>query len=304
MSTAAAPPKILLIDSNVYFSRKLSEALKREGFEVLSSTQATYALTMLEWNTPAAILCATNLREMNAYQIAPIIRADAKTTAIPLIALGSGGEQALMEAFRSGCDDYVDRRNNPEDIAVHIHNFLLSRQEGFQPTQMVPSSMATLTGDLSRLDLPGVIQLLDQARQTGALNINSGNTDGVIYFDAGEVTHAECGPYFGDEAVIHILKSCEGADKGVYKFVYGTTAAHRTVLRSATDLMLDAMRELDESARDAAVAEAASSDEKPAPAAPDSKTARAKIAPEGAEEGEHAAIHSEAAADGAGQETS
>lgn len=250
MTAAAAQPKILLIDSNVYFSKKLSDALKTEGFEVVTSSQAAYALTMLEWNRPAAVLCATNLREMSAYEIAPILRADSKTAAIPIIAVGNGGDQALMEAFRSGCDDYVDRRRAPDDIAAHVRAFLVSRQEGFQPTQMVPSSMATLTGDLSRMDLPGVIQMLNQARQTGALNINTDDTDGVIYFDGGELSHAECGPLFGDEAVIHILKSCEGAGKGVYKFVYGTTAAHRTVLRSATDLMLDAMRELDEAANE------------------------------------------------------
>lgn len=250
MTVDTAQPKILLIDSNVYFSKKLSDALKTEGFEVVTSSQAAYALTMLEWNRPAAVLCATNLREMSAYEIAPILRADAKTAAIPIIAVGNGGDQALMEAFRSGCDDYVDRRRAPDDIAAHVRAFLVSRQEGFQPTQMVPSSMATLTGDLSRMDLPGVIQMLNQARQTGALNINTDDTDGVIYFDGGELSHAECGVLFGDEAVIHILKSCEGAGKGVYKFVYGTTAAHRTVLRSATDLMLDAMRELDEAANE------------------------------------------------------
>ncbi|MHB8524573.1 MAG: DUF4388 domain-containing protein [Candidatus Acidiferrales bacterium] len=250
MSTVVAQPKVLLIDSNVYFCRRLSDALKKEGFEVLTSSQAAYSLTMLEWNTPAVILCATNLREMSAYEIAPLLHADPKTANIPLIAVGNGGDQALMEAFRRGCDDYVDRRRGPEDIAAHVRAFILSRVEGFQPTQMVPSSITTLTGDLSRLDLPGVIQMLNQARQTGALNINSGDTDGVIYFDAGELSHAECGPLFGDEAVIHILKSCEGAGKGIYKFVYGVTAAHRTVLRSSTDLMLDAMRELDEASRD------------------------------------------------------
>lgn len=250
MNAASPQSKILLIDSNVYFSKKLSNALKAEGFDVTASSQSAYALTMLEWNRPAAVLCATNLREMSAYEIAPILRADSKTAAIAIIAIGDGGDQALMEAFRAGCDDYVDRRRSPDDIAAHIRAFLLSRQEGFQPTQMVPNSLATLTGDLSRLDLPGVIQMLSQARQTGALNINAENTDGVIYFDAGDLSHAECGLLFGDEAVIHILKSCEGIGKGVYKFVYGTTAAHRTVLRSATDLMLDAMRELDEAAND------------------------------------------------------
>ena len=246
MIPASQQRKILLIDSNVYFAKKLGGALKSEGFEVLTSSQGAYALTMLEWTKPAAVLCATNLREMAAYEIAPILRSDAKTAAIPIIAVGNGGDQALMEAFRHGCDDYIDRRRGVDEIAAHVRAFLLSRQEGFQPTQMVPNSMAALTGDLSRMDLPGVIQMLNQARQTGALNINAGVTDGVIYFDAGEMSHAECGALFGDEAVIHILKSCEGAGEGVYKFVYGVTAAQRTVLRSGTDLMLDAMRELDE----------------------------------------------------------
>jgi predicted nucleic acid-binding Zn-ribbon protein len=70
----------------------------------------------------------------------------------------------------------------------------------------------------------------------------------VLFLDAGEIVHAECGPLFGDEAVIDILKSCVRCGSGVYKFVYGVTTAQRTVLRSATDLMLDAMREYDESA--------------------------------------------------------
>ena len=209
-------------------------------------TQAAYGLTMLEWNMPMAILCATNLREMGALEMAPILRADAKTSSIPLIAIGAGGDQALLEAYRAGCDDYVDRRRAPADIAAHIRSFLVSRQEGFQPTQMLAASDTSLSGNLSHLDLPGVMQMLEQARQTGALNINAGDIDGVIFFEAGQIFHAECGPAFGDEAVTQIVKTCQGAGKGVYKFVYGATAKQRTVLRSATDLLLDALREFDE----------------------------------------------------------
>jgi len=68
----------------------------------------------------------------------------------------------------------------------------------------------------------------------------------------GEIVHAECGSLFGDEAVIDILKSCVRCGSGVYKFVYGAATAQRTVLRSATDLMLDAMREFDEHAHEQA----------------------------------------------------
>lgn len=245
-TTASKPARVLIIDSNVFFARRLTDALKHEGFDVVHSTQSAYALTMLEWDTPDAILCATNLRDMSAFEIPRILRADSKTVQIPIIAIGEGGDHALMEAFRAGCDDYVDRRIGAEAIAAQVRTFLRSQLDGFQPTQMLNTQDTALEGNLSHLDLPGIIQMLGHSRQTGALHINASRTDGIIFFDAGEVSHAEAGDFIGDDAVLHIIKSCEGTEKGVYKFVPGYTAATRTVLRSVTELMLDALRELDE----------------------------------------------------------
>jgi CheY-like chemotaxis protein len=249
MSGTSRIPKILLIDSNVYFSKRLSDALKREGFQVLASTQPAFALTTLEYDTPTAVVCATNMRDMGALEIATIIRADPKNANLPIIALGDGSQRALMEAFQAGCDDYIDRQRQPAVIASHIRNIIISKSEGFQPTQMLAQADTSLSGSLTHHDLPGVLQMLGQARQTGALHINAGATDAVLFFDAGNINHAECGSLFGDEAVIHIVKSCIRGE-GVYKFVYGATTPRTTVLRSATDLMLDAMREYDESALD------------------------------------------------------
>jgi PleD family two-component response regulator len=65
--TVATPAKILLIDANVFLARRITDALKLEGFEVVHTTQSGYALTMLEYDTPSAILCSTNLREISAY---------------------------------------------------------------------------------------------------------------------------------------------------------------------------------------------------------------------------------------------
>ncbi|MGA2811593.1 MAG: response regulator [Candidatus Acidiferrum sp.] len=250
MMIAGRPAKLLLIDSNVYFAKRLSDALKREGFEVVCSTQAAFALTAIEYDAPSAILCATNMREMDALDIARILRADAKNNSLPLIALGDGSQRALMEAFQAGCDDYIDRQRAPGVIAAHVKQIIISKAEGFQPTQMLAQADTSLSGSLTHHDLPGVMQMLGHAHQTGALHINAGQTDALLFFDAGEISHAECGALFGDEAVIHILKSCVNGGAGVYKFVYGTTSPQRTVLRTATDLMLDAMREYDESTQD------------------------------------------------------
>jgi CheY-like chemotaxis protein len=242
--------RILLIDSNVLFAKRLGDALKREGFEITASTQASFALTALEYDAPAAIVCATNMREMGALELAKIVRADTKNSSLPIIAIGDGSQRALMEAFQAGCDDYIDRHLTPAVIAGHVKNILISKIDGFQPTQMLGQADTSLSGNLTHHDLTGVMQMLGQARQTGALTINAGETDAVLFFDAGEVTHAECGSLFGDEAVLYVLKNCVNVGAGVYKFVYGAASAQRTVLRSATDLMLDAMREYDEQVRD------------------------------------------------------
>jgi DNA-binding response OmpR family regulator len=249
MSTVTlSPSKILLIDGNVFFARRLGDALKQEGMEVVHSTQTAYALTMLEWNMPVAILCSTSMRELSAFDIPRILHADSKTTHIPVIAMGEGGDQSLMDAFRAGCADYVDRRLGPEQIANHVRAFLKSHEEGFQPTQMLGSSDTALSGNLSHLDLPGVVQMLSQSRQSGALHVNSRELDGIIFFDSGDISHSESGDLIGDDAVVDIVKRCNSVDRGVYKFVPGAVAATRTVLRSPTELLLDALREVDESA--------------------------------------------------------
>jgi len=244
--TEALNQRILVIDSNVFFARRLTEALKALGFDVVHSTQASYALTMLEWQAPTAILCATNLREMSVFDLPKILHNDAATANIPILAMGDGGDQALMEAFRAGCDDYIDRRRGPENIAAQVRTFLLSRLEGFHPTQMLESEQSVLEGSLSHLDLPGVIQMLAHSRQSGVLYINAESLDGTIFFSRGEVLHAEVGETIGGEAVVRIIKNCNGLERGIYKFVPGALSATRTVFRSVTELMLEALREIDE----------------------------------------------------------
>jgi CheY-like chemotaxis protein len=252
MTAPASTARILLIDSNIFFARRVTEALKQEGFEVVHSTQSAYALTMLEYDPPSAILCSTSLSEINAHELPPIIHADPKMAHIPVIAIGDGGDQALMEAFRAGCSDYIDKRLGPELIAAHVKTFLRSNAEGFQPVQMLGSSDTAFTGNLSHLDLPGIVQMLAHSRQSGALYINAAAVDGIMFFENGAITHAEIGDLIGDDAVVRIVKSSNGIESGSYKFVPGESATTRTVLRSATELMLEALRELDEAAQESA----------------------------------------------------
>src|SRR5438105_8233882 len=198
MIPTGRPVKVLLIDSNVYFAKRLGDALKREGFEVVSSTQGAFALTTLEYDAPSAILCATNMREMGALEIAKIIHADPKNANLPIVALGDGSQRALMEAFQAGCDDYIDRRRQTGVIASHVKQIVVSKMEGFRPTQLLTQSDTSLSGNLTHHDLTGVMQMLGHAHQTGALYVNAGEADAVLFYEGGQHPHRQCRTLFGD----------------------------------------------------------------------------------------------------------
>ena len=251
MSESGASGKVFVVDTNLFFVKRLSEALRQKGFEVVHCSEAAYALTMIEWNMPVAILCASSLRNSNGFEIPTILRADAKTSHIPVIAIGDRGQQSQLEALRAGYEDFVDRRLGAEEIASHLLSFLSSHKDGFKPTQMLTRAETALDGRLSMVDLPGVIQMIDHSRQTGALHVNAGATDGIIFFDTGDVIHAESGIFAGDDAIVCLIKKCHGHKDGVYKFISGGTATLRTVHCNLNGLMMDALRELDEEKRDA-----------------------------------------------------
>src|SRR5580704_1265508 len=46
MNALSNLPRILLVDSNVYFAKRVGDALQQLGFEVVPCTQAAYALTI------------------------------------------------------------------------------------------------------------------------------------------------------------------------------------------------------------------------------------------------------------------
>lgn len=243
--------KVFIVDTNLLFVKRLSEALRERDFEPVHCAEAAYALTMIEWNMPVAIFCATSPHESTGFDIPTILRADAKTSHIPVIAIGDRGRQSQLEVLRAGYEDFLDRRLGVEEITAHLESLLSSHREGFQPTQMLDRAETALDGRLSLVDLPGVIQVLSQSRQTGGLHINADATDGIIFFDAGHIIHAESGEHAGDDAIVQLVKSCYLTKDGVYKFIPGDAGTLRTVQGTLNALILDALRELDEDKRDA-----------------------------------------------------
>ena len=100
-------PKILLIEDNEMNRDMLSRRLTRKGFEVDMAVDGQEGLDKVKQSQPELILLDMSLPVKDGWTVARELKADAETSAIPIIALTAHAmEGDRQKAIEAGCDDY------------------------------------------------------------------------------------------------------------------------------------------------------------------------------------------------------
>lgn len=98
---------ILYIEDNEDNAYMLSRRLKRRGYEVLIAVDGGVGVEMAREQQPDIILMDLNLPVIDGWAATKILKADATTVHIPVIAVSSHvlpGEREI--ALAAGCDEY------------------------------------------------------------------------------------------------------------------------------------------------------------------------------------------------------
>ena len=98
------------------------------------------------------------------------------------------------------------------------------------------------TGELPTVGLSDLLQMQNQNGFSGALSIQQGQNKGAIYFQHGEVVHAEYGRWRGLKAVYIML----GRGQGNFSCQTGLEPPRLTINGSMSHLLLEGHRWLDE----------------------------------------------------------
>ncbi len=102
-----------------------------------------------------------------------------------------------------------------------------------------------LWGNLKDFSLPDVIQLVGFGRKTGVLSVKHGSAGTMLYFQEGNVIHAESGDLTGEAAVYQLFM----IDDGEFRFRADVAAPKQTIFMDPTNLVMEAARLADESSR-------------------------------------------------------
>ena len=99
--------KILLVEDNEMNRDMLSRRLARRGHEVSIAIDGREGVTKAREEGPEIILMDVSLPEIDGWEATRLLRADATTASIPIIALTAHAmESDRLRAFEVGCDDY------------------------------------------------------------------------------------------------------------------------------------------------------------------------------------------------------
>jgi two-component system cell cycle response regulator DivK len=125
--------RILIVDDNEMNRDVLSRRLQRRGFEVLLATDGLRGLETARKERPDLILLDLGLPEIDGWECARRLKADAATRAIPVIALTAHAMVGDREkATAAGCDDFDTK---PIDFEALLRRMaaLLDRQAAKGP---------------------------------------------------------------------------------------------------------------------------------------------------------------------------
>lgn len=107
--------KILLIDDNIDMQKMLAVVLRKQGHEVLTAERGQQGIDLANTQNFGAIVLDVMMPDMNGYEVARRLRAEARTKDVPIIILTARAQSVDQQAaFDAGADAYLPK---PVDIA-------------------------------------------------------------------------------------------------------------------------------------------------------------------------------------------
>jgi two-component system chemotaxis sensor kinase CheA len=120
MRPSASAQSVLLVDDSAFFRNMLAPVLKAAGYRVRVAPNAQEGLVALRSGQVFdVVLTDIEMPDMNGFEFAETIRADAHLSTMPIIALSSLVSPAAIERGRqAGFHDYVAKFDRPGLIAA------------------------------------------------------------------------------------------------------------------------------------------------------------------------------------------
>ncbi|MCY7420609.1 MAG: response regulator transcription factor [Chitinophagaceae bacterium] len=116
--------KILVAEDEPMMLMAIVARLKKDGYEVTSTTDGRQALKAIETSTPDLIITDILMPYTSGLELIGIVKSTSSNKIPILVLSGLGEEETVMEAFQLGADDFLTKPFNAMELSVRVKRLL------------------------------------------------------------------------------------------------------------------------------------------------------------------------------------
>jgi two-component system, cell cycle response regulator DivK len=119
--------RILVVEDNEKNMKLFRDVLRAAGYETLEATTGEGAVTVAADNSPDLVLMDIQLPDIDGIEALGRLRADARTAAVPVLALTAQAMEGDRERFlAAGFDGYLSKPVNVPDLVASVERYSAS----------------------------------------------------------------------------------------------------------------------------------------------------------------------------------
>jgi len=237
--------KILLVDDNPMVLGMLRQSLSTLA-TVATASDAADALLKAVDELPDLLITDYRMPGMDGRQLLEKLKSRPATANIAVILMASKSDISERLSLQDPVEDYLEKPFFLKDATQRIRR-VVDRIALEKLAKAAPSD-GILRGSLAQMNVIDLVQSLEMGRKSCLLTMSKGDEKCEMYFRQGQVSHAAYGSVTGDEAVFKVLRWTGGN----FQIDFDGKSTQQTTTLNTQGLLMEGLRLLDESQRDAA----------------------------------------------------
>jgi len=244
--TPAKDVRVLVVDDNALILDLLMKALAPHC-QTSAAADGADALLKIVDDPPDLILCDYRMPGLDGRQLYEKLRARQQTRHIPFIFLASRSDvEEKLRPIVEGVEEFVVKPFFLKDVIRRTKKVI--DRLALEKLQNRAIRPGVIQGRLEEMSILDLMQSLEMGQKSCQLTIRRDGEACEMFFTAGQCADAKLGSIEGEEAVFQVVRW----PAGEFEIDFNSTASRSTISRTTTGLLMEALRLIDESQRDAA----------------------------------------------------
>jgi len=236
--------KVLLVDDNPMVLGLLQQTLSSLA-EIKIANDGPDALLKAVDDPPDLLVSDYRMPGMDGRQLMEKLKSRPSTAGVAVILLATKSDITERMGAQDPVDDYVEKPFFLKEATHRIKKVI--DKIALEKMAKAASTDGILRGSLSQMNVIDLVQSLEMGRKSCLLTLTNDQDRCDMYFTEGQVRHASYGSMTGDEAVFKVLRWTGGN----FQVDFDGKTSQETTTLNTQGLLMEGLRMLDESRRDA-----------------------------------------------------